>query len=650
MLAVFDTETRGLWGTIFRMGYFDKVNGYSNFYNAEEFLEHICKVEEKLPEVEETRGKKIVVVKDTLYIYAFNLEFDLGKIIAEFKSKKLGIKVDFDKSLIINGRFHTAKIMDRNIVLQDLYPLAMSTLEEAGKSFELDIKKMEIPADERDNWFKNVSSDDERLLQYLESDVLATYSLLEKIVNLSGLPEKSFVRCPTIASLSMKIFRTRMPEEYETIKNSGLTKSTEEFVRKAYFGGRTEVFKNKAGSAYHYDVNSLYPFVMQKNFYPVGKANKTVMLGEQKNMSIKEPLTEKDIFGIKNWCEDNGFLYILDCLVDVPESQNIPVLPYRHEEKLLFPAGQIRGVWASPELEYAISRGCKIVKVYQICWWREKKKVFENFVGTFRSIKENSFGAKKVFAKYIQNSLYGKFGMRRERICYENWNEKKAEKLQERAEKLGRPEMGPAKICTSLRQDLLKYRKIFFADYIRPHFSVFVTSYARIELAKQLHRLEERGAEIYYCDTDSIVTNLEIDSIYRDQKEYGKWALERKISEGIFILPKLYAELEENGNEVLKSKGIVKEHMKSVIFRDYEKFYEYMVKGQTYTVYDENSEKQYFGRRKIITALIQEKDLDEKVLLKKRYLFSRMYLHKRIFDFEKNSSRPIIIREDGFDD
>ena len=44
MLAAFDTETRGLFGDIFRMGYYDKQNGYKAFYNAEEFIEHIYKI------------------------------------------------------------------------------------------------------------------------------------------------------------------------------------------------------------------------------------------------------------------------------------------------------------------------------------------------------------------------------------------------------------------------------------------------------------------------------------------------------------------------------------------------------------------------------------------------------------------------------
>lgn len=38
----------------------------------------------------------------------------------------------------------------------------------------------------------------------------------------------------------------------------------------SYYGGRTEVFKPLLKNGYHYDVNSLYPYVMLENKFPVG--------------------------------------------------------------------------------------------------------------------------------------------------------------------------------------------------------------------------------------------------------------------------------------------------------------------------------------------------------------------------------------------
>lgn len=40
-------------------------------------------------------------------------------------------------------------------------------------------------------------------------------------------------------------------------------------MSKAYFGGVTEVFKPLIKNGFHYDVNSLYPFVM-RNLMPIG--------------------------------------------------------------------------------------------------------------------------------------------------------------------------------------------------------------------------------------------------------------------------------------------------------------------------------------------------------------------------------------------
>lgn len=636
MLATYDTETRGLFGKIFRVGYYDKVNGYKNFYNGIEFFKHIMEIAKGLPEKTVIRRKKEVIVQDTLYVYCFNLEFDFKKILAEFRAKRFKVKIDYNNSLIIDGKFHNVKIEDMNIIFCDLYPIVQCSLDQASKSFDLDVKKLEIKGS-KDEYFKKVSADDKELCEYLKADVLSTYELLTKIMNMSMLVEDDFVRCPTVASLSMRIFRTNMPDDYETIKNSTLSKDQEEFVRKGYHGGRCEVYKNIISNGYHYDVNSLYPSVMQDNFYPTGAPFETSYVGEVKNNRTSELLTEDDLKFIKDHFDKNKLLYMLECTVFVPNTLNIPVLPLKHDNKLLFPTGIFRGIWTNIELDYAIQQGCSITQMYKFVGWEQKDKVFNKFVTYFRDIKENSEGAKRTFAKYIQNALYGKFGMIRNRICYENWNEEKSDRIQNKGELC-------AKVCTILEQYLLKFTKVFFADYIRPQFSAFVTSYARLNLVQQMHKIESRNGRVYYCDTDSVVCDKEIENIYVHKSEYGKWKLERNIEKGIYILPKLYAEFSVEGEEVLKSKGIVKDYLETVKYDDYYKYYDYMVRGQNLTLYDENSKTKYYTSRKILNILINESlGFDDKVLIKKRFLFSNINIHKRIFDFINNTSKPLNI-------
>lgn len=622
MLASFDCETRGLFGEIFRIGYYDNENGYQNFYNMKEFIEHIYRIEEELPEVSYVNKRgNVKLRKDFLNIYAFNLEFDLGKLLQSQAEYGNLFNIEFGKSLIINGSFNTCKLKGKNIFLKDIYPIVNSSLEKSGKDFELKTFKKDLRVLEKDKYFKTVDANDKELLEYLKADVISTYELTEKIIALSKLTEEEFVKCPTVASLSMKIFKTNFKNDFETIKESTLLKHHEEFVREGYYGGRTEVFKpllNDIG--YHYDVNSLYPAVMEKNLFPAGKSFKT-----------KDNLPQEDIFNLKDFIDKKEYLYIIKCTVDIPY-QNIPPLPYR-DKKLLFPIGKIEGTWTNVELNFALENAnVKILTIENIIWWKEKTNVFERFVNEQKKIKLESTGAKRLFAKLIQNSLYGKFGMKRCRISYTDWTEEKQEKIREKS-KLS------AKIITVI-SPILKYEKTFFADYIRPHFAVFVTAYARIELLKMMKLQEIKGNSLYYCDTDSIVVKERIEQTFVDDNEYGKWALERTIKKGIFILPKLYSEIDFfTSKEILKSKGIIREYKEKVRYNDYVNYYNKMVAGTTVELYGDT--EKYYGRMKILTALKSGKSFDEKILLKKRFCFSNLSIHKRVFDFEKNISQPI---------
>ena len=61
------------------------------------------------------------------------------------------------------------------------------------------------------------------------------------------------------ASLAMKVFRHKFFPKHVT-EIPILKNNVDVFVRQAYIGGATDVFKRYAGGVYYYDVNSLYPY------------------------------------------------------------------------------------------------------------------------------------------------------------------------------------------------------------------------------------------------------------------------------------------------------------------------------------------------------------------------------------------------------
>ena len=128
---------------------------------------------------------------------------------------------------------------------------------------------------------------------------------------------------------------------------ASLTDEIDEFVRKSYFGGRTEIFKpcflqTKDNEILRtFDVNSLYPAVMRMCEFPGSVKTRT------KTLNL-----------------DAIAFYDVD--VEVPDMY-VPPLGMVHGEfqRLIFPTGQFRGTFSTAELKYAVSLGVKILKVHE---------------------------------------------------------------------------------------------------------------------------------------------------------------------------------------------------------------------------------------------------------------------------------------------
>jgi hypothetical protein len=111
-----------------------------------------------------------------------------------------------------------------------------------------------------------------------------------------------------------------------------------------YFGGVQEVLAPTLQNGYEYDVNSEYPFCMQKEM-PVG------------NPILFNNPTQYQIF-------DDKFLWYVKADVFVPP-QIMPPIPVRTEQGLLHPVGYFTCHVASSELKYAVDKcGVRILKIH----------------------------------------------------------------------------------------------------------------------------------------------------------------------------------------------------------------------------------------------------------------------------------------------
>lgn len=498
----------------------------------------------------------------TVHVYIHNMEFDLRKIWDSIKHE-----VVWEKSLAINGKMAT--LYCEQYIFHDSFKLLPMALAKLSKDFEVEHGKLDLWEECKKRYpkqYKNLVDfldrcpiDDPLFIEYLGYDVLSLYEVIEKLIDLTGIEPEDFVKRVSTASLSRFIFKnghkgkifkqngnTLTDYDYLCLYKWQFDLETEDFIRQSYCGGRTEVFKivlDHKGK--HYDVNSEYPYVCHDKVFPIGKPTFT----------DKPKIVE---YNWNKWLKYHEGLGFLNCTVYIPK-QNIPPLPVKMG-KLVFPCGVVCGVWTYTELEYAIKNcGVKILEYHAMCHFEKTYPIFKNFIKEFYQMKEQATiennKSKRQFAKLIQNVAYGYTGMKREKsklIPLEEIEKYNLEDINYIDDQLGF-----AEVTSNVD-----------SEYIQVQVASYVTSYARLVLLDALRYCDARG-NVYYCDTDSIVTDVPLPPEKIHKTKLGFWDLESEPDRGIFLMPKVYTEREANETNI-KFKGISKETQKTLTFEYYD--------------------------------------------------------------------------------
>lgn len=359
--------------------------------------------------------------------------------------------------------------------LLDSYRLLPAKLADLTTSFDVQHKKQVGKID-----FSNVVLNQD-LLEYNESDCRGLYEVIHKLY------DKVQVQADTFASLSMTYWKKNYLKQ-ELLHPSSEVK---EFVRKGYHGGRVEVYKHEGHNINAFDVNSMYPFCMTSRV-------PTNLKGRCRSIDI-----------------DEQYYGFAEVMINVPNDLYIPPLPVRLD-KLYFPTGNLLGVWSFEELREAEKRGCKIQRVLK-AYSFYTDYLFVDFVKDLYQWKVSGNETHRAIAKFLLNSLYGKFGQQPEKEMY---------CIEETAPAGAIPILDMNGNVT----DFAKYTKTSYASYLLPHISAAITSKARLELLKVLDK------NSYYCDTDSVFTS---NTMPIWTKKLGSWEPIGK-GHGIFYQPKLY--------------------------------------------------------------------------------------------------------------
>ena len=577
MIATLDTETAGLFGRIRLMGWFDGSQ-YTESKSAKTWW---------------IEAKARAEVGDELVWYAHNLDFDLGKL---YKAvPEMRETIDWTKSIQIHYRM-VRVVFKSGVTLQDSMALLPGSLDEVLRSWGTKVGKLSSQelADaggykNKKDYFNHVPITDEKYREYLRHDVMGLYEVLYKLYQFTGLSESAFCKRLTTASLAMKLYQSWYPESYDLLCSTRWRADTDKAFRRAYYGGRTEVFETHVDDGYHYDVNSLYPFVMGANEYPTGYPETAT--GER--ASVLWQWFNPDVYGNR--------LYracIVSAIVSVPKSLSIPPLPVRYKGRLIFPVGRIKGTWCGCELANAVRHGCKVLQVLDIAVWRHTEPYFSGWVERMSERKINATGAERTFYKLLQNALYGKFAQRPEQTNVHEWTKE----IESKCHRKGTAHL----IRITDVGVMIDYEVRRYAKHMQPHIAAHITAHARMVLYNAIAAEQDRGNRIVYCDTDSLVTSKPMEKSCVDAQIYGRWKLERNVGHGLYVSPKLYAEV-EGDSLTLKGKGLISEYRDSLCFESYQSIITRLEDGESViSLYSDVP-----GRRKFLRAILAGKDPDE---------------------------------------
>jgi hypothetical protein len=318
---------------------------------------------------------------------------------------------------MINNKIHF-------IIIKDSYLLLKDNLRKLGKDYKVNILKGYFPytfvnennlnyignipnyyyyvnnthnyltfeeyLNLKSNYINNDWNVKYETLKYLKSDLLCLYEVINKFSeNIFNLERINITKVLSISSLTFKIFKTNYLNDFKLPIIKGIHYNK---IRDAFYGGHVDVYKPIGHNIKYYDVNSLYPFVMANNDFPIG-----------------EPILSFDK-GLDNYF---GFIY---CKIITPKYLDKPVLPFRGDDgTIYYPLGNWFGMYFSEELKYAITLGYKIEVIYGYKF-EKKSGIFTKLVNKYYEIKKYAklIGehSKSATAKLIMNSLFGRFGMK----------------------------------------------------------------------------------------------------------------------------------------------------------------------------------------------------------------------------------------------
>ena len=502
------------------------------------------------------------------WFYAhFGGRFDASFFVSYLVSRRIEARFMFSGSMAVMIK---VKIDGMSFTIIDSGRLYPSSLKDIGKAIGM---AKGGPEDEglKEDFFANASIWE--LMKYNRQDCeilwQAVHEFQKRIRDIGSDLQV------TLASTAMHLFRRKYLKQ--DIKTDAWVNARS---REAYFASRVEVFQRECVDGKMYDINSSFPYSMT---FPCPGAIENIRMRTKHSLILPE---------------NPDSLYIADVEFIVPEQHLTPV-PFRHEDgRVFFPVGRWRQWLTSIDIQELLRTGGRIVDCFSSIHFAPFTDLAAYATDLYARRKAASDPTDKQVFKLLLNSLYGKFAESEEKqAVVVNPNFDDIQKLDPQNEIMPGVWLSP---------------EVATVAHVHVPISAHITAIARRTLYGHL----EASDDIYYCDTDSIVTTSSLPT----SDDLGGLKLEATGS-GLFLQPKVY-----RFGEKVRAKGF------SLGKANPRGRFDALVQGGEVVVQQHMSIKQMFRK-----GVLEPREFEVRKRLQK-------FKPKR-FTFEDGRTRPWHIRE-----
>lgn len=427
-------------------------------------------------------------------------------------------------------------------------------------------------------------------IKYAFYDVLIVYKALNEVFQISYI--KYFKNSFSFSSYSYKLFVKKF--DHKKVSSIKLNVGERNYIENSYYGGRTEIFGNtKNGVIHRFDFPGMYGSCMLESF-PYGDPN----------------------YETPNNFDKPGFY-----TVTVKSDLEIPLLPIRTKNKILYPNGVFTTCLSRDEFVLFLEKGGTVDKIHSALTFPKEGYIFKDFVEKFDKIKEKG-GFYKLYGKQVINSLYGSFALRKDDIDYiilytdNELDFLQKEKRLKYYSKHNNIIIAGIESMEDLNQR--ENRNIAFAS--------FISSKARIKLHKNVYAVNDYykskfgdSYKLLYLETDSIDISLPT-SCLGDSIMDVCW--QKIYKGGVYISPKFYALADEKP----KIKGIRHSNY------DFDSLSDSFYNNEDYVVFKKQlffDKKNFILEQKYIDKILKISNYDKRTFSENKLETKSKYIYEK---------------------